>query len=86
MLLHAVQIDKLYSKTEINAKLKKIKVNELKEILSHLSIKAAGSKTVMINTLLSNKFVTEDIKYLSKSLTLKRNILDYKTLNNFYLQ
>ena len=36
---YAVQIDKLYSKTEINAKLKKIKVNELKEILSHLSIK-----------------------------------------------
>ena len=85
VLLHSVQIDKLYSKTEINAKLKKIKVTELKEILSHLSIKAAGSKTVMINTLLSNKFVTEDIKYLSKSLTLKRNILDYKTLNNFYL-
>ena len=83
VLLHAVQIDKLYSKTEINAKLKKIKVNELKEILSHLSIKAAGSKTVMINTLLSNKFVTEDIKYLSKKLNLKKKYIRLQDTEQF---
>ena len=83
VLLTSIQIDKLYVKSEINTKLKKIKVPELKEILGHLSIKASGSKGVMINNLLSHKFGTDEIKYLAQKLNLKKKYIRLQDTDQF---
>ena len=62
VLLLTFSIDKIFNKTEISGKLKKIKVAEIKEILNHFSIKVTSTKkTAMITCLLEHKFVTEDI-------------------------
>lgn len=83
VLLNSIQIDKLYLKSDINAKLKKIKVPELKEILAHLSIKTTGSKGVMINNLLSHKFGTDEIKYLAQKLNLKKKYIRLQDTEQF---
>ena len=65
VLLLTFSIDKIFNKTEISGKLKRIKVAEIKEILNHFSIKVISTKkTAMITSLLEHKFVTEDIKYI----------------------
>ena len=84
VLLLTFSIDKIFNKTEISSKLKKIKVAEIKEILNHFSIKVASSKkTTMITSLLEHKFVTEDIKYIEQKLAIKKKYIRLQNTEEF---